>query len=339
LNDLIMKRFNNLKLHLAPMAGFTDKAMRQICSENGADITWSEMVSAEGLVHNPPLPTGRGSVSWRRDEGSFTRNKSLKLAESFSGEKNYIVQIFGSNIESMVSATKIVENKIHPKGININLGCPVPKAKKAGYGACQMGEIPSVVKIIKKIKQNTSLPISVKTRLGISNPKEILDFAPKLEKAGANELIVHARTLPGMFHQKPDWKIVKKLTTTLKIPIIYNGGIKSPEDAVFYAQKTGCLELMIGQAAIGNPWIFSQIKEYFQTGKYSFPNELEKKKTILRHAELVEKYFGEKGFVIFRAHLASYLKNIPDAGAWRARAVQIKNLNDVKEIIKEIHFN
>ena len=79
------------------MAGFTDKAMRQICSENGADITWSEMVSAEGLVHNPPLPTGRGSVSWRRDEGSFTRNKSLKLAESFSGENNYIVQIFGSN--------------------------------------------------------------------------------------------------------------------------------------------------------------------------------------------------------------------------------------------------
>ncbi len=317
-----MKQFNNLKLHLAPMAGFTDKAMRQICVENGADITWSEMISAEGLVRN-----------------SSKLNKSLSLAEKYSpSEKNYTVQIFGSNIESMVSAAKTVEEKIHPMEININLGCPVPKAKKAGYGACQMGDIESVEKIVREIKKSVSLPLSIKTRLGLSDPKEVLSFAPKLEKAGIDCLIVHARTLPGMFHQEPNWEIVKKLTAMLKIPIVYNGGIKSPEDALFYAQKTGCIQLMIGQAAIGNPWIFSQIKDFFQTGKYSFPSEVEKKKTILRHAELVEKYFGEKGFVIFRAHLASYLKSIPDAGAWRARAVQIKNLKDVKEIIKKISF-
>ncbi|MCK9379418.1 MAG: tRNA-dihydrouridine synthase family protein, partial [Candidatus Moranbacteria bacterium] len=262
------------------------------------------------------------------------------LAEKYSPtEKNYIVQIFGSNIESMMSAAKTVEEKIHPMGININLGCPVPKAKKAGYGACQMGNIPSIEKIVREIKRNISLPLSIKTRLGLSDPKEILSFAPKLEKAGIDCLIVHARTLPGMFHQNPNWEIVEKLTQILKIPIVYNGGIKSPEDALFYAQKTGCTQLMIGQAAIGNPWIFSQIKNFLQTGKYSNPSEGEKKKTILRHAELVEKYFGEKGLVIFRAHLASYLKNIPNASTWRARAVQIKNLRDVKEIIKEIHFN
>lgn len=313
----------NTKLHLAPMAGFTDKAMRQICAECGADITWSEMISSEGLVRN-----------------SLEYNKSLKLAEKYSPqEKNYVAQIFGSNIESMVSAAKIIEEKIQPTEININLGCPVPKAKKAGYGACQMGDIPSVIKIIREIKRNTSLPLSVKTRLGLCSPEEILSFAPRLEKAGINSLIVHARTLPGMFHQKPDWKIVKKLTSLLNIPIVYNGGIKTPENALFYAQKTTCNQLMIGQTAIGNPWIFSQIKEFFRTGKYSPINETEKKKTILRHAELVEKYFGEKGFVIFRAHLAAYLKNIPDAGAWRAQAVRIENFKDVEKIIQAVKFN
>lgn len=313
----------NTKLHLAPMAGFTDKAMRQICAECGADTTWSEMVSAEGLVRR-----------------STEYNKSLRLAEKYStDEKNYWVQIFGNNVESMVSAAKTIEEKIHPMGININLGCPVPKAKKAGYGACQIGDIPSVIKIIREIKRNISLPLSIKTRLGLCNPEEILDFAPKLESAGVDLLAVHARTLPGMFHQKPDWKIVKKLTSLLNIPIVYNGGIKTPEDALFYTQKTTCNQLMIGQAAVGNPWIFSQIKEFFQTGKYSPINEAEKKKTILRHAKLVEKYFGEKGFVIFRAHLAAYLKNIPDAGAWRAQAVRIEKLKDVEKIIQAVKFN
>ena len=185
-------RLDKIKLSLAPMAGFTDKAMRQICAENGADITWSEMISAEGLVRS-----------------SSESNKSLSLAEKYSPtEKNYIVQIFGSNIESMVSAAKTVEEKIHPMGININLGCPVPKAKKAGYGACQMGNIPSIEKIVREIKRNISLPLSIKTRLGLSDPKEILSFAPKLEKAGIDCLIVHARTLPGMFHQNPNWEIV-----------------------------------------------------------------------------------------------------------------------------------
>ncbi len=166
-----------------------------------------------------------------------------------------------------------------------------------------------------------------------------MSFAPKLEHAGIDKLIVHARTLPGMFNQQPDWKIVKKLTSLLNIPIIYNGGIKTPEDALFYAQKTTCNQLMIGQAAIGNPWIFSQIKEFFQTGKYSLPDEKEKKETILRHSKLVKKYFGEKGFVIFRTHLAAYLKNIPNAATWRAQAVRVEKFKDIEKIIQKIKFD
>lgn len=313
-----MKR--DIKLALAPMAGFTDKAMREICQELGADITWSEMVSAEGIFRN-----------------KSAKNKSLALAEKFGpSEKNYWVQIFGNDAESMSASAKIITEKIQPLGIDINLGCPVKKAWKAGYGAVQMGEINEVVKIIQAIKKSTNLPLSLKTRLGIKNKDEILDFAPKLEHAGIDQLVIHARTLPGMFHAEPDWEIIKELKNILKIPIIYNGGIKTPQDALFYFEKTGCNTLMIGQGAIGNPWIFREIKELLSSGKFTPVTIQEKKKIILKHAQLVEKYYGEKGFVTFRAQLAAYLKGYPDASQLRHKAVRINTLADVRNILDEI---
>ncbi len=311
----MFKSTDKIKLALAPMAGFTDKTFRQICQENGADITWSEMVSAEGLVRQKDNP----------------QNKSLALAEKFSpAEENYWVQIFGNNPSSMAQAAKIIEGKIKPTGIDINLGCPVKKAQKAGYGAIQIKDISQVIKIIKAIKKEISLPLSLKTRVGLENPQEILEFAPHLEKAGLNQLVVHARTLKGMFHETPHWKIVKKLNNILKIPVIYNGGIKTVADAKFYAKKTDCQILMIGQAAIGNPWIFKAIKQN------SNPSEKEKVKTILRHAKLVQKYYGEQGLIAFRAHLASYLKGYPNAKQLRHQAVQIETLNDVNKILDKI---
>lgn len=311
------EKLNNIKLALAPMAGFTDKAMREICQELGADITWSEMVSAEGIFRNETKD-----------------NKSLSLAEKFSAkEKNYWVQIFGNNPHSMSESAKMVQGKIKPLGIDINLGCPVKKAQKAGYGAVQMGKIDEVIEIIQEMKKTTTLPISLKTRLGIKQSEEILDFAPQLEKAGIDQLVVHARTLPGMFYAEPDWKIVKKLKNILTIPIIYNGGIKTPFDAKFYFDKTGCDTLMIGQVAIGNPWIFREIKEFFASGNFTSPIPEEKKKIILRHAQLVKKYYGERGFVTFRPQLAAYLKGHPDAATLRSKAVRINNLKDVRKII------
>jgi tRNA-dihydrouridine synthase B len=320
LHKFMPKKLNHIKLALAPMAGFTDKAMREICQELGADITWSEMISAEGIFRNETKD-----------------NKSLSLGEKFnSKEKEYWVQIFGNNPDSISFAAKTIEGTIRPKGIDINLGCPVKKAQKAGYGAIQMGQINEVLKIIIAIKKSTSLPLSLKTRLGLKNSEEILDFAPQLEKAGLDQIVVHARTLKGMFHEEPNWKIVKKLTTLLKIPIIYNGGIKTPADAKFYFDKTGCTTLMIGQAAIGNPWIFREIKEFFKTGKLTSPTLAEKKKIILKHAKLIKKYYGDRGFVTFRPQLAAYLKGHTDASELRQRAVRINKLEDIGEILKKM---
>ncbi len=314
----MFKSTEKIKLVLAPMAGFTDKAFRQICVENGADITWSEMISAEGLVRQKNNP----------------QNRSLALSEKFNEEeKNYWVQIFGNNPDSMAEASKIIQEKIKPTGIDINLGCPVRKAQKAGYGAIQIKNIPQVVKIIKAIKKEISLPLSLKTRLGLENPEEILNFAPKLEEAGIDQLVIHARTLKGMFFEKPNWEIVKRLKEILKIPIIYNGGIKTIKDANFYAQNTGCQTLMIGQASLGNPWIFNEIKKNVSI------SENKKIKDIFHHAKLIQKYYGEKGFLIFRSHFASYLKGYPNAKKLRYQAVQIKTLNDVQKVLSQISGN
>lgn len=314
-----MLRPTKIKLALAPMAGITDKAFRQICQKWEADITWSEMVSSEGLVRQ-----------------KIADNKSLKLAEKFNDtEKNYWVQIFGSNPNSMAQASKIIEQQIKPVGIDINLGCPVKKAQKAGYGAIQIKNIPEVIKIIKTIKQELSLPLSLKTRVGLKNSKEILKFAPQLEKAGLDQLVIHARTLKGMFKEEPDWKIVKKLNNILKIPIIYNGGIKTVENAKFYANRTGCKILMIGQAVIGNPWFFKEIQYYLKNNKNIKISATEKKNTILEHAKLSIKYNSKQGILNFRTHLVAYLKGTANASKLKRKAVQIKNIEDIEKILEQ----
>ncbi len=341
-------------LHLAPMCNITNRATRQIAKEFDCDVTWSEMISSEGLVRNYPLCKG-GQNLRNENFGGFLRkgghppfrekrdggfsNKSLKLAQKFNKtEAPYWVQIFGTNPQTMAQAAKIIEQEIKPTGIDINLGCPVPKARKGGYGAVQISEIDKVVEIIKAVKQEISLPLSLKTRLGINKPTEILKFAPRLVEAGLDQLVVHARTLKGMFKEEPNWEIVKKLNSALQIPIIYNGGIKTPEDAQFYMKRTGCQNLMIGQATIGNPWLFQEIKNYFQNKKglvtktTPTTNQI-KINTILSHAELVISYFGEKGLIGFRTQLSAYLKNIKAPKSIRQQAIQITNLQNLKNLL------
>jgi nifR3 family TIM-barrel protein len=312
----------NIKLAMAPMAGFTDRSFREICKNWGADISWSEMVSSEGLVR---------SMS--------KENKSLDIAKKFNkNENDYWVQIFGTNPFSMAKAAKIIEEKIQPSGVDINMGCPVKKAKRAGYGAIQMNNISQIIEIIKETKKTIKVPLSLKTRLGITNQDEVLTWAPQLEKAGIDQLVVHARTLRGMFKEEPAWQIVRKLNSLLSIPVIYNGGIKTPEDALFYAQKTSCKTLMIGQAMIGRPWIFKEIKYYLKSKEKISITATEKKDTILSHAKLAKKYFGEKNIISFRVHLLAYLRGSVNAAELRREAIKIQKFEDVEIIVKKIKF-
>jgi len=304
-------------LHLAPMCNITNRATREIAKKLKSDVTWSEMISSEGLV--------------RQNQAN---NKSLQLATKFSDKESpYWVQLFGTNPENMAKAAKIIEQKIQPTGIDINLGCPVPKARKGGYGATQIQNIPQVIQIIKAIKSTVNLPLSLKTRLGLKEPTEILEFAPKLTRAGLDQLAVHARTLKGMFSEEPKWQIVKQLNDTLNIPVIYNGGIKTPEDAQFYLQNTGCQNLMIGQASIGNPWIFSEIKYFLQHNRQLVIPLETKKRHITQHAELTIKHFGTKGLIGFRTQFSAYLRTIRAPKQIRQQAVQIRTINELKNLL------
>lgn len=318
---MIQTKKNTALLHLAPMCNITNKATRKIAKQHNCDITWSEMVSSEGLVRQ-----------------NLKDNKSLELAKKFSNNENpYWVQIFGNNPKNMAKAAKIIEQEINPTGIDINLGCPVPKAKKGGYGAIQIGNIPQVIKIIKTIKQEITLPLSLKTRLGLTEATEILEFAPQLEKSGIDQLVVHARTLKGLFSAKPDWKIVKKLNTTLNIPVIYNGGIKTSEDAKFYMEKTGCNNLMIGQATIGNPWIFQEIQSYIKNETLPEISLKQKKSIILEHANLVVKNYGsEKSLVEFRTQLFAYLRTLKTSKKIRKQATQVVSISELEYLLDKI---
>ena len=327
-------------LHLAPMCNITNRATREIAKEFGCDVTWSEMISSEGLVRQ-----------------NLKNNKSLGLAKKFSEQESpYWVQIFGTDPQTMAQAAKIIEREIKPDGIDINLGCPVPKAKKGGYGAIQIKNIPQVIKIIKAIKREITIPLSLKTRLGLVNSKEILKFAPMLEKAGIDQLVIHARTLKGLFSAEPDWKIVKQLNNILSIPTIYNGGIKTAEDAKFYFKRTGCQNLMIGQAAIGNPWIFQKIKKGLRPGfsksrfdevgackhKTQLLNPdtftlINKKSTLLKHANLViQNYGSEKGLIGFRSQLSVYLRTLQAPKRIRKQATQITSISELEKLLDKI---
>jgi tRNA-dihydrouridine synthase B len=201
-----------------------------------------------------------------------------------------------------------------------------------------MGEIQDVVNIIKKIKQTIKIPLSLKTRLGLKDSEEILTWASKLESAGVDQLVIHARTLKGMFREEPDWRIIKKLNTELNIPVIYNGGIKTLADALFYAKKTNCETLMIGQAIIGKPWLFKEIKYYLKNKKSIKISDTKKKSTILEHAKLSVKYNDKQGVMSFRAHLSAYLKGALNASELRREAVKIETFDDIKNIVNKIEF-
>lgn len=310
---------NNAKapfLILAPMAGINDKAFRNVCKDFGADITWSEMVSAHGLV--------------------FSKNKkSLALAKRYSSqEKPFAVQIFGGDPEILAKAAQIIEKKIKPEIIDLNFGCPVPKAIKAGYGAVQLKNPKQLIECITVVKSAISTSLSVKTRLGWQDPREILKLAPKIQKAGADILVLHARTYKEGFNCQPHWEIVKKVKELIDIPIIYNGGINSPELAADYWKKTGADGIMIGQGAWGKPWIFKQIKEYLATGKYLNPyqNNLEEiRKVILCHAQLAHKYNPERGIIEMRKHLGWYLKGMPHAFVNSIRTLPYPGLLSIME--------
>ena len=267
---------------LAPLADHTDSPFCRICREvSGQDfVVFREMVSSEALV---------------RDSA-----KTLKMCQFEEIERPIVIQIFGSDPATIREAARLVVDKFKPDGIDINMGCPVPKiAGKNDAGASLMKDPNRAVKIVQELKkENLGVPLSVKTRLGWSRVEEILEFAPRLAEAGVDALTVHGRTKVQGYEGKANWDMIGQVKKILTIPVIANGDIQSETDIKNCLEQTGADGVMIGRGALGNPWIFNNY----------LPGVEEIKQIVLKHAKLHLAHYGEGSMTTFRKHLVWYFK-------------------------------
>ncbi len=299
-------------LVLAPLAGYTDKAFREICSLFGSDSAVSEMVSAEGL--------SRGS------------EKTLELTEKYDGEKKLTVQLFAPSADPVKRALPVLE-KMNADAIDINCGCPVPKVVKTGAGSALMKEPEKIGEIVKVLVDNLHIPVSVKFRLGWDwDSINYLTVAETAIKNGATALTLHARTRSQGYTGKADRKafgILSKEFKDEKIALFASGDIFTPEDAVEIITTYGMTGVMFARGAIGNPFIFRETKEYMEKGSYSLPGVNERVETALHHYRLMVKYYGEKtASAAMRKHAMGYVKGLRKSAECKAALSKAQSEED-----------
>lgn len=300
---------------LSPMADMTDSEFCLIAKRFGAKIVFREMVSAEAIVR--------------------LNEKTLSMCKFEEAERPIIQQIFGADPETMAEAARIVEERFHPDGIDINMGCPVYKITSNFNGAALMKEPERAAEIIRKMKAAITVPLSVKIRLGWSDPRECLDFAPVLEQAGADLLTVHGRTKAQGYSGVADWKMVGEVKKRVSIPVLVNGDVHTPEAAVPAMEQSGADGVLIARGALGNPWILKQIEELLKDGNISTVIDEETRlQTVLDHTKLmIARYGEERGVVLMRKHFTWYFKGEPNSKDIRLRLNQATSLRDVETAI------
>lgn len=291
---------------LAPMAGVTDSAFRQICKGFGADVVYSEMISATAIVYNS--------------------KKTLELMSFDKKERPYVVQLFGSNPEHFAQAAKFVASKIKPDGLDINFGCPVKKVAKQGAGAELMNNLKLSREIVKAVLANTDLPVSIKCRSQVGKVS-VLDFLKIIKDLPVAAVMIHGRTLAQGHSGAVDWKIIKQARKYFKGVILANGGVKDKKTAEELLTATDADGIGIGQGALGKPWIFQDVKS---PQPPLLKGEKEIFKIILKHAGLVNKLKGKQGIIEMRKHLCWYVTGLPNAGKLRQELVKAESLEDIK---------
>lgn len=300
---------------LAPMEDVTDISFRLVCRELGADVVYTEFVNSEGLV--------------RANERT---HKKLKIVEA---ERPVGIQIYGSNIESMVGAAKIAEAE-NPDIIDINAGCWVKNVVGCGAGSALLKDIPYLVELVKSVVDSVSLPVTVKTRIGWDNDSiKIVEVAKRLEDIGIKALTVHCRTRSMGHKGEADWSWIPKVKEAVSIPVVLNGNVMDASDVKKAFLETDADGVMVARGAIGNPWIFLEAKEIMSKGYIQTKIDDEVKiKTCLRHLELAVDVKGERRAVIeHRKFYSGYLKGMHHASKIRNELMQYTEFNPVKDIL------
>lgn len=310
-------------LLLAPMEDVSDPPFRKLCKMHGADLMYSEFISSEGLI--------RDAI------------KSRKKLDIFDYERPIGIQIFGGDEEAMAMSAKIIDT-VQPDLVDINFGCPVKKVVCKGAGAGVLKDIDLMVRLTKAVVNSTDLPVTVKTRLGWDTASINIDeVAERLQETGIQALTIHARTRAQMYKGEADWEHISRIkqNPNIEIPIFGNGDIDSPQKAQEYREKYACDGIMIGRAAIGYPWIFNEIKQFFKDQTLlPKPTLADRLLAVQQHAEWSTEWKGERtGLLEMRQHYSNYFRGIPHFKAYKKRFLEIDTLTDMKELIQEVIEN
>lgn len=312
-----MMEINRPLIYLAPLAGISDKTMRRLCKEYGADFTVTEMISAKAVYYKD--------------------KKTFALASIDRGEHPCAIQLFGSEPEVMAyAAERMLE--FSPDAIDINMGCPVGKIVSNGEGSALMKSPELAGRITEAVKKAVNVPVSVKFRLGFDEEHiNCVEFAKILEESGANALCVHGRTKAQMYSGKANWDMIAKVKESVHIPVFANGDVFTPEDCVRILKTTGCDGVAIARGALGNPFIFKQIKELINTGSYTAVSDSERLSLAIRHVTMLVKDKGEYiGVREARKHLGWYTKGIYGSAEARERINAAVSLDEILRITQEL---
>ena len=307
-------------LLLAPMEDVSDPPFRAVCKENGADVMYTEFISAEGLI---------------RDAA-----KSVQKLDIFEYERPIGIQIFGGNIESMKESAEIA-TAAKPDMIDINYGCPVKKVTCKGAGAGILKDIPKMVEMTAEIVKSTHLPVTIKTRLGWDTETMFVEeVAERLQDVGVKAISIHGRTRVQMYKGEADWTLIGNIknNSRIHIPVFGNGDVNSPEKAKLMRDEYGIDGIMIGRASIGYPWIFNEIKHFLKTGEHLAPPTIDNRvDTCLKHFDFSLKWKGDKlGNVEMRRHYANYFKGFHGFKPFRMRLVTSNDNDEIKQLLEDI---
>jgi len=307
-------------LLMAPLEDVTDSAFRRLCREFGADMVVTEFISSEGLIR----------------DAKKSRSKLF-----FSEEERPIsIQIFGHDPDSMREAA-ILAQQANPDFIDINFGCPVRKVTMKGGGADLLRDVPRMTAITKAVAGATKLPVTVKTRLGWDEQsKNIVEIAERLQDCGIAAITIHGRTRAQMYKGMADWTLIGEVKNNpaMHIPVIGNGDVDSPEKAEQMFENYGVDAVMIGRAAIGNPWLFERARQYLDAGKYDPPPGLEERVKICRkHLLSAAELKGERQAILeMRKHYSGYFRAIPYFKNVRLKMLTCNNLEELEQIFQQL---